>query len=96
MTDKERVEEVRRRIWSLAYEYRHQKGIPPIPIEDQIISLKDSNGKPMIAILSDDQSLPKTNPPEDRMRSRLTIPSATIIVQRDMLAANFRRVIKEE
>lgn len=35
--------------------------------------------------LASDQTLPKTNPSEDKMRSRLTIPSAILLAQQDML-----------
>jgi len=42
--------------------------------------------------LDEDQSLPKINQYEEKMRSRLTIPSATMIAQQDMLKAGFKRV----
>ncbi len=46
-----------------------------------------------LAVLDDDQSLPKTNDSEDRMRSRLTIPSATVVVQQDMKDNNWKKMV---
>ena len=57
---------------------------------DQILSLKDSNGKPMIAILSENQDLTDN---EHWHKSGFGVYCAGT---NDMWAANFRRVIKEE
>jgi hypothetical protein len=43
-------------------------------IADKILSLKDSEGKPLIAVLSKDQEVPK-NPYEDRARPPMIIYS---------------------
>ena len=39
-----------------------------------------------------DRELPKTNPYEDKMRSRLTVPSAILVGQQDMLKAGYKLI----
>ena len=108
MTDKDRVEEVREEItymlWQREYpELVWSKGRDTMQkqrcrkLAGQILSLKDKDGKPMLAILSEDQGLPKY------ISARLaysTIGEAEILAidkaQQDMLASNFAKIIKEK
>jgi len=105
MTEKERLEEVRKNIEEVLVKARQARvksngianfilyALSQEDITDQILSLKDKDGKPMLGIISDDQSLPCR---DDEYNNINTKPPEYRYAINDMLASNFRRVIIEE
>ena len=88
MKDKERVEVVKDQITRIPFYKGKHTWEESLQITTEILSLKE-NGKPMIAILSEDQTAPRI----------LVVASHADDVRKKekaMLASNFRRVIKEE
>lgn len=99
-----RVEEVREAIAQLSVCHDTTEGYGFNLMDkdiEQILSIKDKDGKPMLGIISDDQRLPKL--PKD-YHSEMIIKgkigylltgegTAYLECQQDMLASNFRKLI---
>ena len=89
MIDQERIEEVRLKVLKISYKIYCRK-LPLEHLFDELLkNLKDKDGKPLLAILSDDQSLSEY----DFTNTPTYFESGYNIAQQDMTNSNFRRVI---
>lgn len=77
---------IRREIWSLVFDHCRRKGIPNIPIEDQILNITG------VAILSDNQELPELPP----WAIHEIIKDACRRGQQGLIDDNFKRVLHSE